>query len=192
MSFSPFSFCWKFDYFQSKWRVARYNTTIRDDTNNKKEEYDEYFAEGCISESNNYYLYMFMTSLRREPIRGHQNCPIATTWCRIKCVLTKIGPFKNTGYLIITKSLKFGFSLFCRVLLLALFFFSYLFLFRVYFVVTNDITILPASLVCITDCYQKWVLLKPLENLVIYNWKGLSYFQRPTANIIKKAYNATE
>ena len=136
---------------------------------------------------------MFMTSLRREPIRGHQNCPIATTWCRIKCVLTKIGPFKNTGYLIITKSLKFGFSLFCRVLLLALFFFfSYLFLFRVYFVVTNDITILPASLVCITDCYQKWVLLKPLENLVIYNWKGLSYFQRPTANIIKKAYNATE
>ena len=95
MSFSPFSFCWKFDYFQSKWRVARYNTTIREDTNNKKEENDEYFAEGCISESNNYYLYMFMTSLRREPIRGHQNCPIATTWCRIKCVLTKIGPFKN-------------------------------------------------------------------------------------------------
>ena len=69
MSFSPFSFCWKFDYFQSKWRVARYNTTIRDDTNNKKEEYDEYFAEGCISESNNYYLYKFMTSLRREPTK---------------------------------------------------------------------------------------------------------------------------
>ena len=65
---------------------------------------------------------MFMTSRRREPIRGHQNCPIATTWCRIKCVLTKIGPFKNTGYLIITKSLKFGFSLFCRVLLLAFLF----------------------------------------------------------------------
>ena len=95
MSFSPFSFCWKFDYFQSKWRVARYNTTIREDTNNKKEEYDEYFAWGCISESNNYYLYMFMSSRRREPIRGHQNCPIATIWCRIKCVLTKIGPFKN-------------------------------------------------------------------------------------------------
>ena len=32
---------------------------------------------------------MFMTSLRREPIRGHQNCLIATIWCRIKCVLTK-------------------------------------------------------------------------------------------------------
>ena len=63
-----------------------------------------------------------MTSLRREPIRGHQNCPIATIWCRIKCVFTKIGPFKNSGYLIITKSLKFGFSLFCRVLLLAFFF----------------------------------------------------------------------
>ena len=32
MSFSPFSFCWKFDYFQSKWRVARYKATIWDDT----------------------------------------------------------------------------------------------------------------------------------------------------------------
>ena len=28
MSFSPFSFCWKFDYFQSKWRVARYKATM--------------------------------------------------------------------------------------------------------------------------------------------------------------------
>ena len=92
MSFSPFSFCWKFDYFQSKWRVARYKTTIRDDTNNKKKEYDEYFAEGCISESNNYYLYMFMTSLRREPIWVHQNCLI---WCRIKWVLTKYSLFKQ-------------------------------------------------------------------------------------------------
>ena len=43
-------------------------------------EYDEYFAWGCISESNNYYLYMLRTSLRREPIRGHQNCS--------KCLLT--------------------------------------------------------------------------------------------------------
>ena len=71
MSFSPFSFCWKFDYFQSKWRVARYKATIHDDKIYKKEEYDEYFAWGCISESNNYYLYMFMTSLWSEPIRGH-------------------------------------------------------------------------------------------------------------------------
>ena len=39
------------------------------------------------------------------------------------------------------------------------FFFSYLFLFRVYFVVTSDITILPASSVCITECCQKLVLL---------------------------------
>ena len=85
MSFSPFSFCWKFDYFQSKWRVARYKATIRDDTNNKNEEFEEYFAWGCISESNNYDLYMLMISLRREPIRGHQNCTIATIWCRIKC-----------------------------------------------------------------------------------------------------------
>ena len=81
--FLTFFLLLKIDYFQSKWRVARYNTTIREDTNNKKEENDEYFA-GCISESNNYYLYMFMTSLRREPIRGHQNCPIATIWCGIK------------------------------------------------------------------------------------------------------------
>ena len=95
MSFSPFSFCWKFDYFQNKWRVARYKATIHDDKNYKKEEYDEYFAWGCISESNNYYLYMFMTSLRREPIRGHQNCSIATIWCRIKCVLTKNSLFKQ-------------------------------------------------------------------------------------------------
>ena len=41
---STFSFCWKFDYFQSKWRVARYKATIHDDKNYKKEEYDEYFA----------------------------------------------------------------------------------------------------------------------------------------------------
>ena len=122
MSFSPFSFCWKFDYLQSKWRVARYKATIRDDTNNKKEEYDEYFAYGCISESTDYYLYMFMTSPRRESIRGHQNCPIATIWCRINFVLTKIGPFKSSEDLNITKSLKFGFFLFWRVLLLAFFF----------------------------------------------------------------------
>ena len=50
---------------------------------------------------------------------------------------------------------KIWLSLFCRVLLLALFF-SYLFLFRVYFVVTHDITILPASSVCVTDCCQNW------------------------------------
>ena len=61
----------------------------------KKKDYDEYFAYGSISESNNYYLYTFMTSLRREPIRGHKNCPIATIWCRIKCVLTKNSLFKQ-------------------------------------------------------------------------------------------------
>ena len=80
-------------------------------------------------------------------------------------LLSKIGPFKNSGEFSIKKSLKFGFSLFCRVLLLA--FFSYLFLFRV-----------------LLFCF---VFLT-----VIYNWEALSYFQRPTANIIKKAYNATE
>ena len=59
----------------------------------------------------------------------------------------------------IANSLKFGFSLFCRVLLLA--FFSYLFYFVLFF-------------------------------LVISNWVEFSYFQRPTANIIKKAYNAID
>ena len=44
-------------------------------------------------------------------------------------IAVKIGPLKNFGDFRITNSLKFGFSLFCRVLLLA--FFSYLFLFRV-------------------------------------------------------------
>ena len=36
MSFSPFSFCWKFDYFQNKWRVARYKATIHNDKNYKR------------------------------------------------------------------------------------------------------------------------------------------------------------
>ena len=36
-----------------------------------------------------------MTSLRREPVRQQQNCPIATIWCRIKCVLTKSSLFKQ-------------------------------------------------------------------------------------------------
>ena len=58
----------------------------------------------------------------------------------------------------ITKSLKFGFL--CSVeFCFSPFFFSYLLLFRVYFVVTSDITILPASSVCITECCQKLVLL---------------------------------
>ena len=45
-------------------------------------------------------------------------------------IAVKIGRFKNFGDFSITNSLKFRFSPFCRVLLLA-FFFSYLFLFRV-------------------------------------------------------------
>ena len=39
-------------------------------------------------------------------------------------IAVKIGPFKNSGDLNIMKSLKFGFSLFCRVLLPACFFFT--------------------------------------------------------------------
>ena len=42
---------------------------------------------------------MFMTSLRWEPIRGHQNCPIATIWCTIKCVLTKIVYLNSFSFL---------------------------------------------------------------------------------------------
>ena len=37
-------------------------------------------------------------------------------------MLSRIGPFKTSGEFSITNSLKFGFSLFCLVLLLALFF----------------------------------------------------------------------
>ena len=44
-------------------------------------------------------------------------------------IAVKIGPFKNLGDFSITNSLKFGFSLVCRILPLA--FFSHLFLFRV-------------------------------------------------------------
>ena len=119
------------------------------------------------------------------------NCPIATTWCRIKCVLTKIGPFKNTGYLIITKSLKFGFSLFCRVLLLALFFFVPVFiscLFRGdewhnYF--TSVISLYNRLL-------SKMGPFKTSGEFSYLQLKRVELFQRPTANIIKKAYNATE
>ena len=72
-------------------------------------------------------------------------------------LLSKIGRFKTSGEFSITNSLKFDFSLFCRVLLLA--FFSYLFLFRV-------------------------VLFFSFISIPIYNWEAFSYFQRPTANII--------
>ena len=40
-----------------------------------------------------------MASLRREPIRGHKNCPIATIWCRTKCVLTKNSLFNSFSLL---------------------------------------------------------------------------------------------
>ena len=80
-------------------------------------------------------------------------------------LLSKIGRFKTSGEFSITNSLKLDFSLFCRVLLLP--FFSYLFLFRV-------------------------VLFFSFISIPIYNWEAFSYFQRPTANIIKKAYNGTE
>ena len=74
-------------------------------------------------------------------------------------LLSKIGRFKTSGEFSITNSLKLDFSLFCRVLLLA--FFLYLFLFRV-------------------------VLFFSFISIPIYNWEAFSYFQRPTANIIKK------
>ena len=46
----------------------------------------------------------------------------------LRPIAVKIGPFTNSGELSITKSLKFGFSLFCRVLLLAFFFFVSVFI----------------------------------------------------------------
>ena len=75
-------------------------------------------------------------------------------------LLSKIGPFKTSGEFSITNSLKFGFSLSCPVLLLALFFrtcFYFVFFWFVSFFL-----------------------------IVIYNWEALSYFQRPTATITKK------
>ena len=83
-------------------------------------------------------------------------------------MLSKISPFRTSREFSITKGLKFGFSLFCRVLLLA-FFFPHLFLFRVYFVATNDITILPASSVCITDCCPKTGLFRTSGEFSITN-----------------------
>ena len=73
-------------------------------------------------------------------------------------IAVKIGPFKNFGDFSITKSLKFGFSLFGRVLLLAFFF-------------------VPVFISCSFGfvCFFA----------VIGNWKAFSYFQRPTTNIIK-------
>ena len=50
------------------------------------------------------------------------------TWVASSDCMTdyvKTGPFKNSGDLNITKSLKFCFSLFCRVLLLSVFFFFF-------------------------------------------------------------------
>ena len=81
-------------------------------------------------------------------------------------LLLKIGPFKSSGEFSITNCLKFGFSLFCWVFLLVLFFHTCFYLVFFWFV---------------------WFFL-----IVIYNWEALSFFQRSTANIIKKAYNATE
>ena len=44
ISFSPFFVCLQIDYSQTKWRVTSHKTSFRDDTNNKKDEDDEYFA----------------------------------------------------------------------------------------------------------------------------------------------------
>ena len=49
---------------------------------------------------------------------------LVTNNVTLRPIAVKIGPFTNSGELSITKSLKFGFSLFCRVLLLAFFFVS--------------------------------------------------------------------
>ena len=79
--------------------------------------------------------------------------------------LSKIGPFRTSGEFSITNSLKFGFSLFCRVLLLAFFF-------------------VPVFISCSFNLVCFFA--------VIGNWEAFSRFQRPAANIVKNAYNATE
>ena len=75
-------------------------------------------------------------------------------------LLSKIGPFKSSGEFSITNSLKFGFSLFCWVLLLALFFrtcFYFVFFWFVSFFLT-----------------------------VIYNWEALSIFSDRQQISLKK------
>ena len=81
-------------------------------------------------------------------------------------LLSKMGPFWTSGEFSITYSLKFGFSLFCWVLHLAYFF-------------------LPVF----TSCSFVFFVF---FSRVIYNWEAFGYSHWPTANIIKKAYNATE
>ena len=124
MSFSPFSFCLKFDYFQSKWRVARYKTTLKKLC---KFEYNEefkiwFFSVLSSSASRLFFFTCFFYSVVDE-WRNYFTSVIG----QYNRLLSKIGRFKTSGEFSITNSLKFGFSLFCRVLLLA--FFSYLFFF---------------------------------------------------------------
>ena len=101
MSFSPFAFCWKIDHFRSKWRFARYKTTLK---------------------------------------------------------TLEIWILPRVSNLVFLCSVDFCFSPF---------FFRTCFYFVFFWFVSFFLT-------------------------VIYNWEALSFFQRPTANIIKKAYNATE
>ena len=70
-------------------------------------------------------------------------------------------------FIIFFNSLKFGFSLFCWVLHVAYFF-------------------LPVF----TSC--SFVFFVFFFSAVINNWEAFGYYLWPTANIIKKAYNATE
>ena len=81
-------------------------------------------------------------------------------------------------------SVEFGFSPIC--------FFSYLFLFRVYFLVTNDITILPASSLLLlallfrTCFYFVFFWFVSFFLTVIYNWEALSIFSDRQQISLKK------
>ena len=126
MSFSPFSFCWKIDHFQSKWRVARYKTTLKtleiwilQRVFLRSVEFG--FSPICF-----FYVPVFISCLFLGDEWHNYFTSVIDQYNRL---LSKIVPFQSSGEFSITNSLKFGFSLFCLVLLLA--FISYLFLFRV-------------------------------------------------------------
>ena len=119
MSFSPFSFCWKIDNFQSKWRVARYKTTLKtleiwilQRVFLRSVEFG--FSPICF-----FFVPVFISCLFLGDEWHNYFTSVIDLYNRL---LSKIGPFQSSGEFSITNSLKFGFSLFCRVLLLAFYF----------------------------------------------------------------------
>ena len=85
--FLTFSLLFNNWLFQTKWRVAKHKSLVPWWHKQQKGWRWRVFCIRIYFRIQ--FLLMFMTSLRGEPIRGQQNCPIATIWCKIKWVLTK-------------------------------------------------------------------------------------------------------